>query len=144
MFPPKIIPYTLSRCGLSYQAVLAAFSLLLSTTNEEEPLSSTKEERRKRLPERERNGLEDVQKDLRLILHLNGCVSFFCTKEGGGKREEQSVGERGESMKAKKNTRQPSRADATGERRTARRPGDDPMEERAPTRDIGRDRGGGG
>src|SRR2546423_7494536 len=65
-----------------------------------------------------------------------GCGSFFCRKVGGGKREGKN-GERNESMKAKKNKRQPSRADATGKRRTARPPGDDRVEERAPQSDGG-------
>ncbi len=36
-----------------------------------------------------------------------GCVSFFCTKDGGGKIQGKNQ-ERDESMKAKKNTRERS------------------------------------
>src|SRR5712692_5988610 len=37
-----------------------------------------------------------------------GCVSFFCTQEGGGRIQEKRAGERDESMKAKKNKRERS------------------------------------
>src|SRR5260221_12755893 len=37
-----------------------------------------------------------------------GCVSFFCTKEGGGRIQEKRPGERDERMKAKKNKRERS------------------------------------
>src|SRR5207302_2698514 len=72
-----------------------------------------------------------------------GCVSFFCTQTGGDKLEGKSRKERREDESQEDQTgAKPT--DATGERRTARCAGDEPMEERAPARDVGRDRNGGG
>ncbi len=48
-----------------------------------------------------------VERSLDMVVGL-GCVSFFCTKEEGGRIQEKSVGERGKSMKAKKNKRERS------------------------------------
>src|SRR6266496_4406082 len=76
------------------------------------------------------------------MILLLGCVSFFCTQERGGKIGEKRAGERQEHESQEEQTGAES-ADATGERRTARRAGDDPMEERAPESDLGRDRSGG-
>src|SRR5260221_7636132 len=44
----------------------------------------------------------------RTPVSLWGCVSFFCTKEGGGRIQEKRPGERDERMKAKKNKRERS------------------------------------
>src|SRR5713226_6124623 len=67
-----------------------------------------------------------------------GCVSFFCTQEGGRRIGEKQPGERGghESQEEQAGAESP---DAASERRTARRAGDDAMEERAPEGDVGRD-----
>jgi hypothetical protein len=40
-------------------------------------------------------------------MHM-GCGSFFCTKQGGGRIQGKSAGERDRRMKAKKNKRQGS------------------------------------
>ena len=72
-----------------------------------------------------------------------GCVSFFCTKQGGGKIQEKNPGEKQKDESQEEQTGTEP-ADATGERRAARRAGDDAMEERAPACDVGRDRSGSG
>src|SRR5260370_30053020 len=59
-----------------------------------------------------------------------GCVSFFCTQEGGGRIQEKRPGEKEEHESQEEQTGAES-PDATSERRPTRRVGDDPMEARA-------------
>src|SRR5437660_3997818 len=73
----------------------------------------------------------------------NGCGSFFCTKEGDGKREENTRKERREHESQEEQTAAESSRREPRERRTARRAGDDPVAQRASARDMGRDRSDG-
>src|SRR5437763_14192938 len=69
----------------------------------------------------------------------SGCGSFFCTEVGGGKLEGKNGKEEPGHESQEEQTATP-RADPTGERSTGRRAGNDPVAQRAPQSDVGRDR----
>src|SRR5437763_2539060 len=68
-----------------------------------------------------------------------GCGSFFCTEVGGGKLEGKN-GKEEPGHESQEEQTATQRADPTGERSTGRRAGNDPVAQRAPQSDVGRDR----
>jgi hypothetical protein len=93
--------------------------------------------------EREEIFTSSFQEERNRVVLQKGTVHFFAQGREVVEYRKNRAGE-SESMKAKKNKWQPSRADTTGERGTTRRAGDDAMAQRAPQSDVDRDRSGGG